>query len=117
MFNTGINAFAATLVFDSVLARWAHPLRSTVELRYRILDANHGDLAAIRVALAALSAALAAILAATLAALALALAASVADISAAVSIPAAISEASIGAIAKTDSMTAVIRACTMPLYI
>lgn len=55
MFGTGINAFAATLDFDSVLARWAHPLRSAVELRYRILDADHGDLAAIRVALAAIS--------------------------------------------------------------
>ena len=45
MFGIGINAFAATLDFDSVLIKWAHPSEVAVELRYRILDADHGNLA------------------------------------------------------------------------
>ena len=111
MFGTGINAFAATCVLVVALApKCPHPLRSVPPAVLRTLPAVHGALEAT-LAASALIACLPA-----LATMFFDLPNDFATSSAA--IPAGpIAGAIMGAAVKNDSMIAVIKACTMPLYI
>jgi hypothetical protein len=111
MFGIGINAFAATCVLVVALSpKCPHPLRSVPPAVLRTLPAVHGALEAT-LAASALIARLPA-LAAMLFDLPAAFAAAVAAIP-----TGPVDAANMGAAVKNDSMIAVIKACTMPLYI